>query len=132
MVNRHPEGGERRRASRVVASEFVQLRVSGSYCTGRLINLSLGGALVETQASAEILGAEVALGFPAGRGDESFWLMAIACRLSRGTVGVRWSGQPPVDVMLRIRGVISRELDPLRPGEARLANLRAQALQQGE
>jgi hypothetical protein len=34
--------------------------------------------------------------------------------------------------MMRIRGVISREVDPLRPGEARLAHLRAQALAQGE
>jgi hypothetical protein len=132
VSNRHPEGSERRRASRVGASEVVHLRVGGSYCTARLINLSVDGALVEADTSAEVLGAEVALGFPTGRGDESFWLMALACRFSRGIIGVRWSGQPSVEVMTRIRGVISRELDPLRPGEARLANLRAQALAQGE
>jgi len=132
MSNWQTEGSERRRASRIGASQIVHLRVSGTYRTARLLNLSVDGALVETDTTAEVIGAEVALGFPTGRGDESCWLMAVACRLSRGIIGVRWSGQPPVDVMMRIRGVISREVDPLRPGEARLADLRAQALAQGE
>lgn len=132
MSNRHPDSSERRRASRVGANETVHLRVAGTYCTARLVNLSVEGALVETDTAADVVGAEVALGFPSSRGDESCWLIAVACRLSRGIIAVRWSGQPSVEVMMRIRGVIGRELDPLRPGEARLADLRAQALVQGE
>jgi hypothetical protein len=132
MSRQYVEGEERRRSSRVAAFETVHLRLGGTYCTGRVINLSTRGALVEVDRVAGTLGAELSLGFPSGRGDEACWLVAIPCRLSERLIGMHWRGQPPVDVMLRIEAMIGRERNPLQPAEARLAALRARALAQGE
>jgi hypothetical protein len=132
MSGRYVGGAERRRSSRVGANALVHFRVSGSYGTGRLINLSLEGALVEASRRGDLLGAELALGFASSRDDDSCWLLASVTRRFDRMIGVRWCGQPPLDVMLRIQTLINRELDPLQPAEARLAALRARALSQHE
>ena len=132
MSSRHIEGEDRRRSSRVGAYEAVHLRMGAAYCTGRVINLSMEGALIEVDRLAHALGSELSLGFPSNRGDETCWVVAIPCRLSDRMIGMHWRGQPPVDVMLRIEAMIGRELDPLQPAEARLAALRARALAHDE
>ena len=128
MSRRYIWGEERRRSSRIGAYETVHLRLGGTYCIGRVVNLSVEGALVEVDTLLNTLGAELSVGFPSNRGDEAFWLEATACRSAARMIGMHWRGQPPVDVMLRIQAMIGRELDPLQPAEARLAALRARAL----
>ncbi len=128
MSRQYVDGEDRRRSSRVDARETVHLRLGATYCTGRVINLSMEGALVEVDRLASGLAGELSLGFPSNRGDETCWVLAIACRLSDRMIGMHWRGHPPVDVMLRIEAMIGRELDPLQPAEARLAALRARAL----
>jgi PilZ domain-containing protein len=132
MSRQFSENGERRRASRVSAGHTVHLRMGSAYCTGRVVNLSTDGALIEVDRLTAVPGSEVSLGFPSQRGDETCWVVAVPCRLSDRMIGMRWRGHPPADVMLRIEALIVRELDPLRPAEARLAALRARALAHDE
>jgi len=132
MSKQYIDGKERRHSSRVGARETVHLRLGATYCTGRVINLSLRGALVEVDRMTAALGSEISLGFPSNRGDETCWVMAVPCRLSERMIGMHWRGHPPVDVLLRIEAMIGRELDPLQPAEARLAALRARAMSQDD
>ncbi len=132
MSRQYVDGEERRRSSRVAAYQTVHLRLGPTYCTGRVINLSTRGALVELDRLAGALGSEVSLGFPSHRSDEACWVLAVACRRSDRMIGMHWRGRPPADVMLRIERMIGRELDPLEPADARLAALRARALAHGE
>ncbi len=123
---------ERRRALRVRAGQTVHLRLGAAYCTGRAVNLSTDGALIEVDRLTVPPGGEVSLGFPSARGDETCWVVAVPCRSSDRMIGMHWRGQPPADVMLRIEAMIVRELDPLQPAEARLTALRARALAHDE
>jgi hypothetical protein len=132
MSRQFIDGEERRRSSRVCACETVHLRLGATYCTGRVINLSAEGALVEVDRLASALGSELSLGFPSNRGDEACWVVAVPCRHSERMIGMHWRGRPPIDVMLRIEAMIGRELDPLQPAEPRLAALRARALAHDE
>lgn len=129
MTRPFTENGERRRASRVRAGQTVHLRMGGAaYCTGRMVNLSTAGALIEVDRPATAPGGEFSLGFPSQHGNETCWIVAVPCRFSDRMIGMRWRGQPSADVMLQIEAMIVRELDPLQPAEARLAALRAHVL----
>jgi hypothetical protein len=132
MSRQYVDREERRRSARVAAYQAVHLRLGPTYCTGRMINLSTLGALVELDRRAGTLGSEVSLGFPLHRSDEACWVLAVACRRSDRMIGMHWCGKPPADVMARIEAMIRRERDPLQPAEARLAALRARCVAHGE
>ena len=69
MSRQYIDGEERRRSSRVSACETVHLRLGATYCTGRVINLSAEGALVELDrlASAAWRRAVAGLSIQPGR-----------------------------------------------------------------
>ena len=95
MIRQYVDGEERRRSFRVAAYQSVQLRLGPTYCTGRVINLSAQGALVELDRRAGAVGSEVSLGFPSNRGDEACWMVAVHAGCSDRMIGMHWRGKPP-------------------------------------
>jgi hypothetical protein len=79
----------------VSAFQTVHLRAGAAYWTGRVINLSTDGALIEVDRLASAVGSELSLGFPSNRGDETCWVLAVPCRLSDRLIGMLSPGDRP-------------------------------------
>ena len=72
MSRQFSENGDRRRASRVSAGQTVHLRIGAAYCTGRVVNLSTDGALIETLGYVSFYLLTTIVALP---GIALFWLM---------------------------------------------------------
>jgi hypothetical protein len=110
MTVMQPDTSDRRRFERVPVRSSARVHTQDRTTAARLLNLSLGGALIDLGTETDPGGRACIVTIPFGRDPmEALALPARVVRRTRGTLAVKWARPLNFDARFKIKRLVEQE-----------------------